>query len=83
MCLQEQYQYLYQAMLSLISSRDSGLSPMYMDTNGVVVIMDESDPTESMESLVWQNTHLHPHLICTISRTLEDFPEAFFRQNLG
>ncbi|XP_046881631.1 receptor-type tyrosine-protein phosphatase gamma-like [Hypomesus transpacificus] len=48
----EQYQYLYQAMLSLISSRDSGLSPMYMDTNGVVVIMDESDPTESMESLV-------------------------------
>ncbi|XP_067089755.1 receptor-type tyrosine-protein phosphatase gamma [Osmerus mordax] len=47
----EQYQYLYQAMLSLISSRDSGLSPMYMDTNGLV-IMDESDPTESMESLV-------------------------------
>ncbi|KAJ7999887.1 hypothetical protein DPEC_G00199070 [Dallia pectoralis] len=48
----EQYQYLYKAMLSLMSSRDSGLSPLYLDTNGVVVIMDESDPAESMESLV-------------------------------
>ncbi|KAM4613068.1 receptor-type tyrosine-protein phosphatase gamma [Polymixia lowei] len=48
----EQYQYLYKAMLSLISSREYGLSPMYMDTNGVVVIVDESDPAESMESLV-------------------------------
>uniref|UniRef100_A0A6Q2YYG5 protein-tyrosine-phosphatase n=1 Tax=Esox lucius TaxID=8010 RepID=A0A6Q2YYG5_ESOLU len=48
----EQYQYLYKAMLSLVSSRDSGLSPLYLDTNGVVVIMDESDPAESMESLV-------------------------------
>ncbi|XP_029907946.1 receptor-type tyrosine-protein phosphatase gamma isoform X3 [Myripristis murdjan] len=48
----EQYQYLYKAMLSLVSSRECGLSPMYMDTNGVVVIPDESDPAESMESLV-------------------------------
>ncbi|KAM6979762.1 receptor-type tyrosine-protein phosphatase gamma [Aplochiton taeniatus] len=48
----EQYQYLYQAMLSLVSSRECSLSPMYMDTNGVVVVMDESDPAESMESLV-------------------------------
>ncbi|CDQ82672.1 unnamed protein product [Oncorhynchus mykiss] len=32
----EQYQYLYKAMLSLVSSRDSGISPIYMDTNGVV-----------------------------------------------
>ncbi|KAF7664307.1 hypothetical protein LDENG_00180640 [Lucifuga dentata] len=48
----EQYQYLYKAMLSLISSRECGLSPMHMDTNGVVVIADESDPAESMESLV-------------------------------
>uniref|UniRef100_A0A4W5QE16 protein-tyrosine-phosphatase n=1 Tax=Hucho hucho TaxID=62062 RepID=A0A4W5QE16_9TELE len=48
----EQYQYLYKAMLSLVSSRDSGMSPIYMDTNGVVVIMDQSDPAESMESLV-------------------------------
>ncbi|XP_036839817.1 receptor-type tyrosine-protein phosphatase gamma isoform X1 [Oncorhynchus mykiss] len=48
----EQYQYLYKAMLSLVSSRDSGISPIYMDTNGVVVIIDQSDPAESMESLV-------------------------------
>ncbi|XP_071761611.1 receptor-type tyrosine-protein phosphatase gamma isoform X1 [Centroberyx gerrardi] len=48
----EQYQYLYKAMLSLVGSRECGLSPMYMDTNGMVVIADESDPAESMESLV-------------------------------
>uniref|UniRef100_A0A4W6D8T7 Receptor-type tyrosine-protein phosphatase gamma n=1 Tax=Lates calcarifer TaxID=8187 RepID=A0A4W6D8T7_LATCA len=48
----EQYQYLYKAMLSLVSNRECGLSPMHMDTNGVVVIADESDPAESMESLV-------------------------------
>ncbi|KAK2862035.1 hypothetical protein Q5P01_001568 [Channa striata] len=48
----EQYQYLYKAMLSLISNRECGLSPLHMDTNGVVVIADESDPAESMESLV-------------------------------
>uniref|UniRef100_A0A8C8H8U4 protein-tyrosine-phosphatase n=1 Tax=Oncorhynchus tshawytscha TaxID=74940 RepID=A0A8C8H8U4_ONCTS len=48
----EHYQYLYKAMLSLVSCRDSRMCPLYMDTNGVVVIMDESDPAESMESLV-------------------------------
>ncbi|XP_044079890.1 receptor-type tyrosine-protein phosphatase gamma isoform X2 [Siniperca chuatsi] len=48
----EQYQYLYKAMLSLVSNRECGLSPMHMDSNGVVVIADESDPAESMESLV-------------------------------
>ncbi|TMS18866.1 Receptor-type tyrosine-protein phosphatase gamma, partial [Larimichthys crocea] len=48
----EQYQYLYKAMLSLVGNRECGLSPMHMDTNGVVVIADESDPAESMESLV-------------------------------
>ncbi|XP_030585330.1 receptor-type tyrosine-protein phosphatase gamma-like isoform X2 [Archocentrus centrarchus] len=48
----EQYQYLYKAMLSLVSNRECGLSPMHMDTNGAVVIADESDPAESMESLV-------------------------------
>uniref|UniRef100_A0A671WB29 protein-tyrosine-phosphatase n=1 Tax=Sparus aurata TaxID=8175 RepID=A0A671WB29_SPAAU len=48
----EQYQYLYKAMLSLVSNRECSLSPMHMDTNGVVVIADESDPAESMESLV-------------------------------
>uniref|UniRef100_A0A665V0N4 protein-tyrosine-phosphatase n=1 Tax=Echeneis naucrates TaxID=173247 RepID=A0A665V0N4_ECHNA len=48
----EQYQYLYKAMLSVVSNRESGLSPMHMDTNGVVVMADESDPAESLESLV-------------------------------
>uniref|UniRef100_A0A672IAG5 protein-tyrosine-phosphatase n=1 Tax=Salarias fasciatus TaxID=181472 RepID=A0A672IAG5_SALFA len=48
----EQYQYLYKAMLSLVGDREGGLSPMHMDTNGVAVIADESDPAESMESLV-------------------------------
>ncbi|XP_069000479.1 receptor-type tyrosine-protein phosphatase gamma [Embiotoca jacksoni] len=48
----EQYQYLYKAMLSLVSNRECGLNPMHMDTNGVMVIADESDPAESMESLV-------------------------------
>ncbi|XP_067361921.1 receptor-type tyrosine-protein phosphatase gamma-like isoform X2 [Channa argus] len=48
----EEYQYLYKAMLSLVSNRECGLSPLHMDTNGVVVIADESDPAESMESLV-------------------------------
>ncbi|KAK7916577.1 hypothetical protein WMY93_012338 [Mugilogobius chulae] len=48
----EQYQYLYKAMLSLVSHRESGLSALHMDTNGLVVMADESDPAESMESLV-------------------------------
>lgn len=52
LCAQEQYQYLYKAMLSLVSNRECGLSPLHMDTNGVLVIADESDPAESMESLV-------------------------------
>ncbi|KPP74647.1 receptor-type tyrosine-protein phosphatase gamma-like, partial [Scleropages formosus] len=47
----EQYQYLYKAMLSLVSTKENGLGPMSMDKNGTVVIMDESDPAESMESL--------------------------------
>lgn len=51
-CAQEQYQYLYKAMLSLVGNREGGLSPMHMDTNGVLVMADESDPAESMESLV-------------------------------
>ncbi|XP_060925456.1 receptor-type tyrosine-protein phosphatase gamma [Limanda limanda] len=48
----EEYQYLYKAMLSLIGNRECGLSPLHMDTNGAVVMADESDPAESMESLV-------------------------------
>lgn len=52
LCAQEQYQYLYKAMLSLVSHTEGSLSPVHMDTNGAVVIADESDPAESMESLV-------------------------------
>nr|XP_023649707.1 receptor-type tyrosine-protein phosphatase gamma [Paramormyrops kingsleyae] len=48
----EQYQYLYKAMLSLVSAKENGMSPMSMDRNGTIVITDESDPAESMESLV-------------------------------
>lgn len=48
----EQYQYLYKAMLSLVGNTECGLSPLHMDTNGLVVTADESDPAESMESLV-------------------------------
>lgn len=51
-CVQEQYQYLYKAMLSLVGNSECGLSPLHTDTNGLVVIADESDPAESMESLV-------------------------------
>nr|XP_023664558.1 receptor-type tyrosine-protein phosphatase gamma-like isoform X1 [Paramormyrops kingsleyae] len=48
----EQYQYLYKAVLSLVSTHENGMAPMSMDRNGTVVIVDESDPAESMESLV-------------------------------
>ncbi|XP_037345933.2 receptor-type tyrosine-protein phosphatase gamma isoform X2 [Pungitius pungitius] len=48
----EQYQYLYKAMLSLVGNREFCLSPVHTDSNGGVVMADESDPAESMESLV-------------------------------
>ncbi|KAG2471352.1 PTPRG phosphatase, partial [Polypterus senegalus] len=48
----EQYQYLYKAMLSLVSTKENGNGPVLMDKNGAVVVTDESDPAESMESLV-------------------------------
>ncbi|XP_039512165.1 receptor-type tyrosine-protein phosphatase gamma isoform X3 [Pimephales promelas] len=48
----EQYQYLYKAMLSLISTKENGSSPMSLDRNGSMATSDESDPAESMESLV-------------------------------
>ncbi|KAJ8265625.1 hypothetical protein COCON_G00147240, partial [Conger conger] len=48
----EQYQYLYKAMLSLVSTKETGMGLMSSDRNGAVVITDESDPAESMESLV-------------------------------
>ena len=77
LCAQEEYEYLYKAMLSLIGNRECGLSPLHMDTNGVVVMADESDPAESMESLVWG--HSHGHLICKKSA---NFSEAFFARLL-
>uniref|UniRef100_A0A8D0GW35 protein-tyrosine-phosphatase n=1 Tax=Sphenodon punctatus TaxID=8508 RepID=A0A8D0GW35_SPHPU len=48
----EQYQFLYKAMLSLVSTKENGNGPMSMDKNGAVMANDESDPAESMESLV-------------------------------
>ncbi|CAM4732962.1 unnamed protein product [Leuciscus chuanchicus] len=48
----EQYQYLYKAMLSLISTKENGSSHMSLDRNGSMAMSDESDPAESMESLV-------------------------------
>lgn len=49
---QEQYQFLYKAMLSLVSTKENGNGPMTLDKNGAVMASDESDPAESMESLV-------------------------------
>ncbi|XP_072136599.1 receptor-type tyrosine-protein phosphatase gamma-like isoform X2 [Mobula birostris] len=48
----EQYQFLYKAMLSLISTKENGNGPSSFDKNGAIIITDESDPAESMESLV-------------------------------
>uniref|UniRef100_A0A8C8VR77 Receptor-type tyrosine-protein phosphatase gamma n=1 Tax=Pelusios castaneus TaxID=367368 RepID=A0A8C8VR77_9SAUR len=48
----EQYQFLYKAMLSLVSTKENGNGPMMLDKNGAVMANDEPDPAESMESLV-------------------------------
>uniref|UniRef100_A0A5F8HDW7 protein-tyrosine-phosphatase n=1 Tax=Monodelphis domestica TaxID=13616 RepID=A0A5F8HDW7_MONDO len=48
----EQYQFVYKAMLSLVSTKENGNGPMTVDKNGAILIADESDPAESMESLV-------------------------------
>ncbi|XP_063070984.1 receptor-type tyrosine-protein phosphatase gamma [Engraulis encrasicolus] len=48
----DQYQYLYKAMLSLVSSKENGSGAMAMDRNGAMPVTDESYPAESMESLV-------------------------------
>uniref|UniRef100_G3TR13 protein-tyrosine-phosphatase n=1 Tax=Loxodonta africana TaxID=9785 RepID=G3TR13_LOXAF len=48
----EQYQFVYKAMLSLVSTKENGNGPTTVDKNGAVLIADESDPAESMESLV-------------------------------
>lgn len=49
---QEQYQFVYKAMLSLVSTKENGNGPMMGDKNGAVLTAEESDPAESMESLV-------------------------------
>uniref|UniRef100_A0A673A986 protein-tyrosine-phosphatase n=1 Tax=Sphaeramia orbicularis TaxID=375764 RepID=A0A673A986_9TELE len=46
----DQYQFLYKALLSLVSTSDSGAGLLSRDINGTMVSM--SDQTESMESLV-------------------------------
>uniref|UniRef100_A0AAY4CWE5 Receptor-type tyrosine-protein phosphatase gamma n=1 Tax=Denticeps clupeoides TaxID=299321 RepID=A0AAY4CWE5_9TELE len=46
----EQYQFLYKAVLSLVSSTENGLWPKYLDRNGLTIIT--ANPAESMESLV-------------------------------
>ncbi|XP_053326181.1 receptor-type tyrosine-protein phosphatase gamma isoform X2 [Spea bombifrons] len=48
----EQYQFLYKAMLSLVSSKENGSGPLALDRNGAVLINDDLDPSQSMESLV-------------------------------
>ncbi|GAA6070680.1 receptor-type tyrosine-protein phosphatase gamma isoform X1, partial [Tachysurus ichikawai] len=48
----EQYQYLYKAMLSLVSTKEYGVGPVSIERNGSMALSDESDPAESMESLV-------------------------------
>ncbi|XP_026866754.2 receptor-type tyrosine-protein phosphatase gamma isoform X1 [Electrophorus electricus] len=48
----EHYQYLYKAVLSLVSNKDTGLCYPYLDRHGRVVNADGSIPAESMESLV-------------------------------
>ncbi|XP_055724489.1 receptor-type tyrosine-protein phosphatase gamma-like isoform X1 [Salvelinus fontinalis] len=48
----DQYQYLYKAMLSLISTKENGSGLWSLDRNGIMAMSDESDQAESMESLV-------------------------------
>ncbi|KAI7807360.1 putative receptor-type tyrosine-protein phosphatase gamma [Triplophysa rosa] len=48
----EHYHYLYKAMLSLINSKDFRLGFTYVDKLGGIVVTDESNQAESMESLV-------------------------------
>ncbi|KAM9362290.1 receptor-type tyrosine-protein phosphatase gamma-like [Symphorus nematophorus] len=49
----EQYQYLYKALLSLVSTKENGSGLLARDINGTMASMsDQSDQAESMESLV-------------------------------
>ena len=49
---QDQYQYLYQAVLSLVGGEDNPPAPLSRNTNGTTASAPESDPGESLESLV-------------------------------
>lgn len=50
---QDQYHYLYKAVLSLISTKENSLGLLARDINGTMVsVSDQSDQAESMESLV-------------------------------
>lgn len=50
---QDQYQYLYKALLSLVSTKENSLGLLARDINGTLASMsDQSDQAESMESLV-------------------------------
>uniref|UniRef100_A0A671WYQ0 protein-tyrosine-phosphatase n=1 Tax=Sparus aurata TaxID=8175 RepID=A0A671WYQ0_SPAAU len=49
----DQYQYLYKALLSLVSTKDNNSGLLTRDFNGTIASMsDQSDQAESMESLV-------------------------------
>ncbi|XP_076605770.1 receptor-type tyrosine-protein phosphatase gamma-like isoform X2 [Chaetodon auriga] len=49
----DQYQYLYKALLSLVSIKENGSSLLARDINGTIASMsDQSDQAVSMESLV-------------------------------
>ncbi|KAM9365354.1 receptor-type tyrosine-protein phosphatase gamma-like [Pholidichthys leucotaenia] len=49
----DQYQYLYKALLSLVSNKENSLGPLSRDINRTMGSMsDQSDQAESMESLV-------------------------------
>lgn len=50
---QDQYQYLYKALLSLVGPKESTSSLLARNINGTMASMsDQSDQAESMESLV-------------------------------
>lgn len=51
---QDQYQYLYKALLSLVSTKEDTSGLLARNITGTMVsISDQSDQAESMESLVW------------------------------
>lgn len=73
---QEQYQFVYKAMLSLVSTKENGNGPMTVDRNGAALTADESDPAESMESLVWLESWKNASFVNLLKT--ENFLEAFF-----